>query len=600
MLTLAELLALLARANSTGDDALTDDERSTLNETLADLSAFSDDDLTAISEALHAVADVVLDAVTGSDDEPGRAPTADEIELLEYVAVVSEAITAEQDERDGADQAAIDRAAELADRIRGGAGDDGEPAAAAGGDDGAGGDEPAGDDAPAGGEDAPAEPEAVAAGAGTRVGRVAARRPRNTQPRPSGNDRGVAPLVASANVPNATMGADLSDPERLGLAFADTLGAMGSMVLRDGMRIPIAGARLEFPEASMLSLHDVRRNEQLIQQHASLEAVTASGTICAPAVPRYDLPQVAVADRPVRDGLTRFGSERGGSIIPAPLLLDDVADSSTIWTTVQNASAAQNPSVRKPCLRMACGDDETVIPYAIVQCLEIDNWNARTWPERVERFVSLAAAWQARMAESRLLTRIGALSTKVTVPQVLGTARDVLRALDRAGSAMRNSHRMLPNTPLRWMAPATLRDEMRADLTASMTGGSTDERLAVADATIDGFFAARHINVSWFLDGEAGQVFPTQSDGVLRGWHPNVVSYLFPEGTFILLDGGELNLGVVRDSTLNSSNDFQMFQEFWEEVAFVGVVSYRITMALCPDGSSAGTVAPSCTDLATS
>lgn len=595
MLTLDEILALLAR------DDLTADERTTLTSALEDLTRFDDAELEQISAALLARADAILDATTG-DDAP--APDDDDLAMLDAIAVASEAITAEQDSRAGADDAARQRAQELAQRIRGQAddgsdddgGDDGEPAegddAASTSDD----DDQDDDGEPA---DAGAEPEPVAASGSPRVGRVAARRPRQAAPRPTSRE-GVAPLVASANVPNATMGDRLDDPERLGLAFADTLAAMEGMALRDGMRIPIAQARAEFPAEAMLSLHDVRRNERMITEACGIEAVTASGAICAPAVPRYDLPQLAVADRPVRDALPRFGSERGGSIIPAPLMLDDLDGAATVWTTVQNASAAQNPSVRKPCLRMVCGEDTTVIPYAIVQCLEIDNWNARTWPERVDRFVSLAEAWRARMAESRLLTRIGALSTKVTVPQLLGATRDVLAALDRASAGMRDSHRMSPSTPLRWMAPATLRNEMRADLARGLDTGSTDERLAVADATIDAWFTARNINPTWFIDGEAGQVFPVQSDGVLRGWHPTVISYLFPEGTFIYLDGGELNLGVVRDSTLNSKNDFQMFDENWEEVAFVGVVSYRLTMSLAPTGGAAGTVAPSSSDLATS
>lgn len=586
---LAELLALLARTD------LTDDERTTLNEALADLAAFSDDDLEQISAALLTRADQILDATAA-----GTVPTDEDLATLDYIAAVSEAITAEQDTRATADQDAIARAQELATRIRGAAGDDddGEPAD---GDSDEGDDDTADDDdddtADGAGDQADV-PEAVAASGGTPLPRVSTPRGRRAAPRPTAG-RQVAALVASANVPNAAMGARLDTPERLGLAFADTLDAMGSMSLRPGMRVPIATARVKFPEDAMLSAHDVRRNEALIQRYTGPTAVTASGEVCAPPVPRYDLPQVAVADRPVRDALPRFGSERGGSLIPAPLLLDDVDGSSTIWTSVQNASAAHNPSVRKPCLRMTCGDDTTVLPYAIVQCLEIDNWNARTWPERVDRFVSLAAAWQARLADSRLLTRIGALSTHVTVPRTLGTARDVLRALGRAGSSMRNSHRMAPNTPLQWMAPATLRDEMREDLAAEMPG-SADERLAVADAKLDAMFAVRNIVPTWFIDGEAGQVFPTQTDGALRGWHPTVVSYLFPQGTFIFLDGGELNLGVVRDTTTNARNDFQMFSEVWEEVAFVGVVSYRLSMSLCPDGATAGAVAPTCTDLATS
>jgi hypothetical protein len=42
----------------------------------------------------------------------------------------------------------------------------------------------------------------------------------------------------------------------------------------------------------------------------------------------------------------------------------------------------------------------------------------------------------------------------------------------------------------------------------------------------------------------------------------------FPEGTFLYIDGGTLDLGLVRDSTLNSTNDFQVFGEIFNNTVF--------------------------------
>ena len=61
----------------------------------------------------------------------------------------------------------------------------------------------------------------------------------------------------------------------------------------------------------------------------------------------------------------------------------------------------------------------------------------------------------------------------------------------------------------------------------------------------------------------------------------------------MFLDGGELNLGMVRDSTLNRTNDFQMFSETFEKAVLRGHESVAITMALCPSGATAGTVSTS-------
>ena len=42
---------------------------------------------------------------------------------------------------------------------------------------------------------------------------------------------------------------------------------------------------------------------------------------------------------------------------------------------------------------------------------------------------------------------------------------------------------------------------------------------------------------------------------------------LYPQGTFLAMDGGTLDLGIIRDSVLNSTNDFQIFAETFENVS---------------------------------
>jgi hypothetical protein len=58
--------------------------------------------------------------------------------------------------------------------------------------------------------------------------------------------------------------------------------------------------------------------------------------------------------------------------------------------------------------------------------------------------------------------------------------------------------------------------------------------------------------------------------------------FLFPPGSWLFLDGGELDLGIVRDSTLSATNDFESFAETWEAAAFVGSESLAVTSTVCP------------------
>lgn len=581
MLTLADVLALLARWAD-----LDDTERTALNDALTDTARWEADELPQLAEALHAAADSILDLP--QDDVT--------LEALGWIADVVDGIRAETTARETAETERAEAAQALADRIRGPQADtdpDGEPAA---------GEAPAEPEAEAEvpaepvAEDAPA-PEPVAAAAAPRVTRVAARRPAAVAPRPA-STRQTAALTASANVPNVSMGARLDSSEALAAAFSSTLSAMGSMSLRPGMRVPVATAVREYPEDSVLGM-DARANARRIAAATSVEAITAAGGTCASPTPRYDLPLIANADRPVTSALVQFGADRHGVTIPSIPTLADVEGAITVWTEAMDVAAVDDAQVRKSCLRVECGTDEPTSLDAIVQCLEFGNFDARSWPEKVEAYVALASAQHARTAETKVLTRMGALSTQVTVPQSLGTARDVLAALDLATAAHRNRHRTNPNLAYRWVAPAWLRAQIRADLTREMPG-SADERLAAADATIDSFFAARQIMPVWSLDGETGQVFGAQSDGQLLGWIPTAVTYLYVEGSFLFLDGDELNFGVVRDSTLNASNDFQMAVETFEQVALHGVEPLRLTFTLCPTGASAGTLDPVCEDVAAS
>ncbi len=88
--------------------------------------------------------------------------------------------------------------------------------------------------------------------------------------------------------------------------------------------------------------------------------------------------------------------------------------------------------------------------------------------------------------------------------------------------------------------------------------------------------------------------FGSQGDGPLLGWPSVCRTLLYPEGSWLFLDGGTLDLGIVRDSTLNATNDYQVFAETFEAAALIGVESLALTMDLCPSGEASvlATIAP--------
>jgi hypothetical protein len=120
---------------------------------------------------------------------------------------------------------------------------------------------------------------------------------------------------------------------------------------------------------------------------------------------------------------------------------------------------------------------------------------------------------------------------------------------------------------------------MAADLAISMPGDSTLN----AYGEIDAYIASRNINITYHIDAFDG----AQSTGAMNEFADTFVWYMFAEGTYLFLDGGTLDLGVIRDSTLVGSNDYKMFVETFEGVAKVGVEGLVVTSTISVNGVAA-------------
>lgn len=397
-------------------------------------------------------------------------------------------------------------------------------------------------------------------------------------------------ITAGANIPGVAAGTELSSLLEVGNAIDKRLQKMGTTNPgADGEQISVVTFSTNFPEDRRLT-DNLEANSEKVQSVINPSAITAAGGLCAPVEIRYDVFSFnEETGRPVRDALAVFQASRGGIRFVTPPTMADLNGSVSLWTLADDVAATAG-SPTKPCLRVNCGTEVVVYTDAIPLCLTFGNLVARTYPELVARHTELAMVWQARYAETRLLTRIGALSTAVTAAAQLGAARDFFVQLEQAAAGYRNRYRLSSTTPLRVLLPEWFRNALRADLTKQLPGDGQDVTFNLADSQINSFFAARNINVSWFIDGETGQIMGTQAAGALNSFPSTLVWYLFSEGTFLFLDGGTLDIGVVRDSTLNKTNDYQLFVESWEGVAKIGIESLKITSAVKIAGASAATV----------
>lgn len=451
-------------------------------------------------------------------------------------------------------------------------------------------------------------------------------------------------ITAGADIPGYGLGAELKDLSEVSKAFSERLRAIGSRGTGNGEQHTVASFNIDYPTDRRLVGGDRLINESRMDAVASPEAVVAAGGICAPLPIDEELITYGSTDRPVRDSLPRFNAERGGVIYLTPPTLADVDGAVSIWTLADdyaaigadlptdgllpgevparsaadgtlgtsvypghiNGTGADVTGPVKPCIRITCGEEIRAYVDAIPSCFTIGNMQARAYPELVEKHLELALVWQARFGEQRLLTRIGNLSTKVRTKASHGITRDFLNALSQAVAGFRSRHRLDENFRLHAILPVWFRDAIRADMLLQIAGDGQDATFGLTDATIDRWIAERGVNVTWALDGEAGQVFGDQEgaptlSGVnvtpgtetdLVEFPDEVVWYLFPEGGFVFLDGGTLDLGIVRDSTLNSKNDYQIFVETFEGLIKRAPETFRVTTPLNIVGATTGTVDP--------
>lgn len=470
-----------------------------------------------------------------------------------------------------------------------------------------------GPDQPDNGPAEPGEGDTVTAAAQRRLGSNNTGRPNGAPAAPARKLPQVHfQTTAAVGLKEASPGEQL-DREQLYAAFQSRINTVAGTKFSHSRpeRFEVATVRAEFPEDRFLSNTDSAlqvmdkidaavREAQTLLAADNQQALVAAG-LCAPLENLYDIEVIGDDDRPVRDALVRFGVDRGG--IQWRPSFDGVTQTGGIgvWT---EANDQADPLVPKTCAEIDCPSLTDAQVDAIYMCLTFSNMSTRFDPEWMDAIIRAQRVAHARFAENRLLTQLTTASKAVYSTQILGAARDALWTLDHMIAYYRNVHRLRNDVPLRLIAPLWMLNMLRADITYQMVGDGL-QALAVTDAQINAWFTARNVNITWHLDGidpadittpdpdvvVPAQFYTTLTTGSPVPGFPDAVStLLFREGDWLHLDGGTLDLGTVRDSTLNGQNRFQTFSESWEGVAFRGIESFQLVLRLNPTGASAATV----------
>jgi hypothetical protein len=334
------------------------------------------------------------------------------------------------------------------------------------------------------------------------------------------------------------------------------------------------------------------------------QALVAGGGWCAPSEIRYDFFNIACEDGMI--DLPTFGVSRGGIQFPVSPSLADALGAGTafagfaatlsntstpfLWTEADDIAAATG-SPTKPCIRVPCPDFDEERLECYGYCLTAGNLTDDAYPEATQHMLQLLMSAHAHVINARLIaqmllassatTTIGGVTTDAAAPRIYN-------AVGMAATDYRARYGMCIDDVLEVVLPYWVRETIRADL--AWKAGV--ELQAVGNAEVDSYFVARNVRVQWVNDWQVRGASQFGNATPMTSWPTTVDFLIYAAGTFIHGNGLSLDLGVIRDSVLNESNDHTAaWSEECHLVARVGHESRRYTVAFNVSGQSGGTVA---------
>ena len=404
-------------------------------------------------------------------------------------------------------------------------------------------------------------PEPVVAAA--RMVRPAA--PEQPQPR----QRHELALVASAGLPVAqgSVFTDRMDFSRSMTAALDQLGkpSPGQPAKHVVASITQYDRQVVLTDDPMLNQVKLEGIWDAARKSKGEAIVAASGPFCAPAEPVYDffeLPTGGLVNWPTVD------APRGRRTYPVSPQLEDVTGD---WFDMLGSQ--ESP---KPCFVVECGETTTASVTSYPLCLTFDNFTGRFYPELVDNRTALSVTRFAFVVQAALLAQLDAAANAMVAADAGGGfIIALMRSLTAAAARYRSRHFMPPSSPLTVLLPAWVPDAIATDVIAR--NGTND--FVVSQALIEDVLAARGLQVQWV---NGWQTLPA------TGWEDigGLDAILYAPGSVIRLSGGELNIGVMRDSVLIGLNQYQIFQETWETLhTLVPPVVVR-DIPVCADGTT--------------
>lgn len=407
-------------------------------------------------------------------------------------------------------------------------------------------------------------------------------------------------MVASGGTPNISI-PEAQGPQVVITAAADVFGfspgqSLDQIALADALHnkarslpdsrgretvYPVATIKRPFhPEYDLGDTVGDAKSWEKMAAGVAPGALVAAGGWCAPSQILYDLFEVECTN----DSLFRlptFRVTRGGIRWPVFVPHDETFDPGFVWTEEDDIDATGG-SPTKPCVRIPCPTFNECRLDAVGLCITAGNLQDRAYPEQNRWYINRAIRAFERVDSIRMLNAVIADSVAVTLAASFGAASALISALLLQAADYRQVHGLCCGQLLDVVLPCWANDLVKADI--ARQDGTLSIGSLPTDGQVTAWFEAANLNVTFINHWQAIDATPPAT-----GW-PGTVQFLigYP-GSYIRFDGGELNLGVVRDSTLNETNDFTAvwFEQFYC-VGRRGPQARIVTVPVCPTGEVGG------------
>lgn len=310
-------------------------------------------------------------------------------------------------------------------------------------------------------------------------------------------------------------------------------------------------------------------------------ALQAATGICGPAEVRYEEFELGSATAGILN-LPSTTLTRGKLTVPDSLTYDDLRETSGIAFPYDSSDGdGTHGVVTKACWTVPCGTTRDFELKAEQSCFTLSNFLGMFNPERAAHAVSQGLMAHAHRVNKRLIAELEADTRTVTNSSTDhggGAIVNFFRDVVHAAALYRDKYRLNQSDVLEVLAPYGVLPALMVDGITRPNAEANGFRVAEAISRLQ---SENNIRVQFLYDWTGHEMvanpggFGDQGQSIL----------IFPAGSVLHATAATLDLGEVRDSTLNSTNDYSVWVETFDGIVVLGPeVTHIDDGVYCPSG----------------